>query len=182
MRKSFWIMLALVVLGGGPAIHADTFTDGTLNFTVVSGTGPAPTGSFVFDNITNVFNSFTVQWDGQTFDFATAGITLSNLGTSGNWCAATLADIQAPCTSFFISNSVFFLECVPGTFPLDCSNSRTEADSVSGTVSSTPVTTTTLGTYTVTETSSAVPEPCSLLLLAGGLLGVAGIKRRRSGC
>lgn len=180
MRKiPLLLLLILACVVSAPAIHADTFTNGTLNFAVVTGSGPTPTGSFVFDNTTSVFNSFTVQWNGQTFDFATAGITLANLGTSGNWCAATQADLQGPCLSIFPSPSVFFLECSPGTFPLDCSNGFKEQDGISGTVGSTPITNTTLGTYTITETSSAVPEPTSLLLLASGLAALPFLKRRR---
>ena len=40
-----------------PYAHADSFTDGTIDFTVTAGS-PAPTGSFVFDNTTNSTNSF----------------------------------------------------------------------------------------------------------------------------
>src|SRR5262249_39066104 len=37
------------------------------------------------------------------------------------------------------------------------------------------------GTLTISESQSAVPEPSSLLLLAGGLTGLLGLRRKRIG-
>src|SRR5215472_4363155 len=94
MRKSFWIVLALLVVCGAPVAHADSFTDGTLHFTVTSGS-PAPTGSFVFDNTTNMYTSFKVDWDGAVFDFGSE-FNGSNavLENSGSWCATAPANFS----------------------------------------------------------------------------------------
>jgi hypothetical protein len=49
-----------------PYAHADSITDGTLYFTVTSGS-PAPSASFVYDNTTGTMTSLTVDWDGAVF-------------------------------------------------------------------------------------------------------------------
>jgi hypothetical protein len=81
------VCLVFALCFAAPTAHADSLTDGTINFTVTSGS-PAPTGSFVFDNTTSTFTSFTVGWDGVIYNFGTSGITLAELGSSGFWCAA----------------------------------------------------------------------------------------------
>jgi hypothetical protein len=72
MRKSLWIIVTVLIVGFGlPTARADTFTERTMNFRVT--VGPvldAPTGSFVFDNTTNLFTTFEVIWDGIGFDLA----------------------------------------------------------------------------------------------------------------
>src|SRR5579864_4297441 len=83
------ILLALLAVPITQA-RADAYTDGTLTFAVSSGS-PIPTGSFVFDDTTNVLTSYTVIWDGTTFpDFPSFlfGDSLSQLTASGYWCAA----------------------------------------------------------------------------------------------
>lgn len=71
MRETLWIVSVLFLLTtiGAPNAHADSITDGTINFTVSSGS-PAPTGSFSFDNTTNAFTSVDVEWDGGGFLFS----------------------------------------------------------------------------------------------------------------
>jgi len=72
MCKSLWtIVTVLFVCIGVPTARADTFTERTINFRVT--VGPVldtPTGSFVFDNTTNLFTSFEVVWDSIGFDLA----------------------------------------------------------------------------------------------------------------
>src|SRR5271163_4439573 len=77
MRKYLWIILVfLVVAISVPNAHADTITEGTFSFTV-DGIGPPstqflPTSSFVYDNSTNEFTSFSVMWHGASFNFTMA--------------------------------------------------------------------------------------------------------------
>jgi hypothetical protein len=67
MRKPLWILFtALFTLMVTPNVYAGSVTTYTIHF---EGYGPLPTGSFVYDDTTNQFLSFTVQWDGLTFDF-----------------------------------------------------------------------------------------------------------------
>ncbi len=83
MRKTLWITLSVFFVAiAVPTVHADSITDGTINFTVSSGS-PAPTGSFVFDNTTNAFTAFTVDWDGLVFDFTGEANGLSAVTVSG---------------------------------------------------------------------------------------------------
>ena len=76
MRKSFWIiaLVALVLaVGAAPRAQADSFTDYTINFMGPAGTLFPVSGTIVYDNTPgalNPFATFTVSWDGETFDFA----------------------------------------------------------------------------------------------------------------
>ncbi len=65
MRKTLWITLAaLFVAIGAPNVRADSYTYRTIDFTVTGGNVPAaPTGSFIYDNTTNIFTSFEVVWN-----------------------------------------------------------------------------------------------------------------------
>src|SRR5260370_1013455 len=142
------VCLVFALCFAAPNAHADSFTDGIINFTVTSGS-PTPTGSFVFDNTTNAFTSFTVDWDGAVYDFSTSTITLAILGTSGGWCASGLAATTGSC------QGGPFQFCSFGIFP--------EAFTY------TDVFATAEGTYTVTETAVAAPEPSSLALMLAGV-------------
>lgn len=72
MRKSLLIIITMVFVAVGvPTAHADAFTESNINFQVTSGdVSDAPTGSFVFDNTTNLFTTFEVIWDGIGFNLA----------------------------------------------------------------------------------------------------------------
>ena len=71
MGKASGVVLVLLLFAAivAPNAHAtDVTTDYTISFTTTSGS-PAPTsGQFVFDDTTGQFLSFTVKWDGITFD------------------------------------------------------------------------------------------------------------------
>ena len=72
MRKTLWIIPLLFAAISAPNVHADDDTDYTINFTL-SPPGTLPTaGSFVYDNTTNTFVSFTVDWDGLVFDLTSS--------------------------------------------------------------------------------------------------------------
>jgi len=94
MQKTLWIILAALIAAiGAPNAHADTITDGAFGFTV-DGIGPPstqflPSGSFVYDNSTNQFTSFTVMWHGVSFDFTTAANGFTDPGAVG--CAGAPA-------------------------------------------------------------------------------------------
>ena len=88
MRKSSWIIPVLLLLAatGAPNAHADSTTDGTITFTVANGPDAAPTGSFVYDNMTNMFTSFTVNWDSFAYDFTAAANGFTDASAAG--CSA----------------------------------------------------------------------------------------------
>lgn len=65
MRKFLWASFSvLFLIIGVPNADADSYVDGTINFTVTGGNvAAAPTGSFVYDKTTNLFVSFLIFWD-----------------------------------------------------------------------------------------------------------------------
>ena len=146
--------------------HADSFTNGTLNFTVTQvapfhGTF-TPTGSFVFDDTTNTLTSFTVNWNGVVFDFVPlfTGVDLAVLGEGGNWSAGGNVGVDTPHPSqpFFTFN---------GSSDFSPSGSFTDGGARAS------------GTYTVTE-GVATPEPSTLALLVVAFACGAWLQRRET--
>jgi hypothetical protein len=167
MRRIFWSFLAVLFVGVcTPYAHADSITEGTLNFTVTQ-VGPfhgtfIPTGSFVFDNTTNTLAIFTVNWDGAVFDFAPSfiGVDLAVLGEAGTWSAGGNAGVDTPhpATPFFELGGMLGTLLPPGQF--------TDGGARAS------------GTYTVNE-EVRTPEPSSfahILLGLGALLMVMARK------
>jgi PEP-CTERM motif len=154
------VCLVFAICFAAPTAHADSLTDGTINFTVTSGS-PAPTGFFVFDNTTSTFTSFTVGWDGVIYNFGTSGITLAELGSSGFWCAAGPVSLSPGCPAEVVRLAILVLPEAPDDFsgPFPVAN----------------------GTYTVTETAVATPEPSSLALMLSGVGLVFAMRKRSSG-
>ena len=72
MRKSLLMIIIVVFVAiGVPTARADASTESNINFQVTTGdVFDAPTGSFIFDNTTNLFTTFEVAWDGIGFDLA----------------------------------------------------------------------------------------------------------------
>jgi hypothetical protein len=142
-----------------PCALADSLTVGTITFTATQGSIPTA-GSFVFDNTTNVYTSFSITWDGAVFDYVASGMlnpfhnTLANSGTwSGN----------APGSGVIIDNmlpNLFQITTVlvgPLQIPPVAQtyvNQTTVAD----------------GTFAVQETTISTREPGSVIFL---LLGIA---------
>ena len=155
-------LVALLLLTAAVA-RADTIIDGTYNFTVTSG-GPAPTASFVFDATTGGFVSFTFQWDGASFSTSNmrfGGITSSNVGSPGTWCADAEPSPGSLCGPSSFSMTPGFGSIFGGL-----SGTFTNGSAVAS------------GTYTVTETSP-VPEPSSILLFGTGVAAIVGSVRRK---
>jgi|HubBroStandDraft_4_1064222.scaffolds.fasta_scaffold116133_2 hypothetical protein len=174
MRKSLWIIFALILVAiAAPNVRADSFTDGTLNFTLVGG-GPAPTASFVFDNTTSTFTSFTVRWDGAAWDFAGVATSLGAFPslptgpTPSAWMACGPSTTSLTCAEppqdlalFFPGLAVVVLgPLAPGTFLVP--------DAAA------------FGGYTVSEVEVATPEPSSVALLLVGIGFLLVISKRLS--
>jgi hypothetical protein len=74
MQKFLWIVTLLVAGLLVPGLRADTYTDYTFNFMGPSGTLFPTAGSFIYDDTAgaiNPFSDFTVNWDGESFDYTT---------------------------------------------------------------------------------------------------------------
>jgi len=73
MRKTLWIIALALAFSASPRAQADSFTDYTINFMGPAGTLFPVSGTIVYDSTPgalNPFATFTVSWDGETFDFA----------------------------------------------------------------------------------------------------------------
>ena len=151
-RLSIVLAVSLVAVCA-PYAHADSITDGTLYFTVTTGS-LAPTASFVYDNTTSSFTSFTVEWDGAVFNFASP-LTLTKLGFSGGWCAAGPNGVP---------------ECgFPASFDLNGLIETYEADTF------TNPSAVAAGGYSVIETATPEPGLAGLVLL--GLAAFAALRK-----
>jgi hypothetical protein len=174
-RKSLWIILAVLV-GAicSPAVMADTI-DGTFSFTVSPGIELDPAASFVFDENTNQFTAFTVDWAGVGFDFTAAANSYS-----------ALSSCDGDDTFFQILTSP---SCSPGRWgallgpfaanfqfsvPPDTIVQVNEVLNGEGTVEESD------GTYTVSTTTVSTPEPSALALTltGGGLLWLSAGMRK----
>jgi|ERR1035441_4096932 hypothetical protein len=172
MRKSVWIIFTALFLAiVAPNAFADTVTDGSINFTYTSCIfctyAGGATGSFVYDNTTNTFTSFTVAWDSLLFDFTSLGNTFANPSASG--CAALptgnafIEDLVCGSSWLGYSNQdgsgAFQLYFADGTTPyVPLAATNYEIDR---------------GYYSVALTPDPTPEPASYLLFGTGLLALS---------
>jgi hypothetical protein len=96
MRKLLWIIGLLLAVIAAPRASADSFTYYTINFMGPAGTLFPTSGSIVYDNkkkAVNPFTSFTINWDGEVFDFTAAANQFNYLpGTH----TLALFDISVP--------------------------------------------------------------------------------------
>jgi hypothetical protein len=180
MRKSLWIVLALLVVGLAQVARADTTKSFNFTGNLTEGftSGDSVTGSFTLDLTTATITAF---------DFSTPFLTVdvSNNFSAGIFTDTTFVglefvDNQANSLSLWFltslasfSGNTFFTGLVLFPFPMEPTQSQL---CLSGCIISDSFTS---GSATPVTTAA---EPASFLLLGSGLLGLAGIKRRRSGC
>jgi hypothetical protein len=184
MRKSLWIVLALLVVGAAQVAHADTTESFNFSGTLIN--------SFMGND--SVTGTFTLDLTGGTitaFDFTTPVIAV-NVSNGFAASISTYTPAVNPNIDFVelrfqdrfgdylylwfqtglasFSGSTFFTGLViPDQFDVGISDIevyRQYFESTYTNGSATPVTT----------PVTTAPEPASLLLLGSGLLGVAGIK------
>ena len=116
MKKLFCFMAVLFAVTVSPRAHADTFTDYTINFLGPAGTLFPTSGTIVYDSTPgalNPFSSFTVKWDGETFDFTAIANQYNYL--YGTHTPATFNTSVAGCTgaSGYQSLIVAVVACSP---------------------------------------------------------------------
>jgi len=180
MRKCFWIIPAVLLLVAieAPAAHAD-LVDGTINFTLnpssEGGGGPDPTGSFVYDSTTGDLVSISLLWDGEDYsaDFLEiwSGEFVSNLGTSGGFCASA-------------DDTDSFDHCGPGSANIFAFLGPTEMSVGDSANHFTDDKAYAYGGYTVTTVDEGgsgggvpSPEPSSLALILVGIVALVGASK-----
>jgi len=152
MRKSFWIILAVLLVAiGAPALHADPYTP---TFTCVQSPCPGglPTAPGVtFSSPTTVV---TEMWDGLTINF-------------------NLPSTDAPTNVYTWSDCYFTSACPDAGFGITdvTLGVTTFSTSISGQF---------ISDTAANGSLSFTPEPSSMLLFGTGLLGLAYLVRRRS--
>jgi hypothetical protein len=194
LRKSFWIILpVLLVAIGAPNAHA-TVTDYTISFTCTIPTQGclSPTsGSFEYDNTTNQFTSFQVVWDGFTFNLAADGFfgglgSTPCIGTAGGPQAyASGLTLMTTCATDPATNwtgtaqsggpglSFRFLSFVDNNNFFEISVVDTTTPIPSGTFDFAN------GTFTTTiTTAAATPEPGTAVLWLTGILLMIVMRKR----
>lgn len=180
MRKSLWILLAVMVVAfSATNAHADSLTDGTINFTVTSGS-PTPTGSFVFDNTTNSFSSFSVLWAGLVFDLTSSANGLSGATVAGCPSAGIfsyLVDNGCGGKSGWEANGV---NMNTGHPEFDFLNMNDNTFHLFGRVSSSLNGLVADGTFSTTTTSVTASEPSSVALMLVGVGLVLLLRKRNS--
>jgi hypothetical protein len=158
MRKSFWIVLALLIVASAPVAHADTFAP-TFTCTPCVNPTTAPTAPDV------TFPSPTmldIDLDGLLFAITLPSGSLP--GDKYNWSASTTCSL------------ITFL-CNVGFFIVDQTQNTQPGD----TVDNLPFSTFVLASGELTFTSvAAAPEPSSLALIPLGL-GALLVMRKRLG-
>lgn len=189
-RRSFLVLLfvlfALFSSAVVPSARADVVTNYTINFTTASGIAPT-SGSFSYDSTTPLFSNFVVIWDGQTFDLSAsanapfagtapyAGPTnCTGEAATAAYAFAIMSQNVTGCSAQYYWNinslgGSFVFVVVPSANP-------SHADEI-GSSTTNPTIQLAAGDWTI-STVVATPEPATLVMLAGGLLGLLTLARR----
>jgi PEP-CTERM motif len=166
MRKSLWIMLAILLVAiAAPSAHADSYTDYTLTFGLTDGSPNATSGgTVILDNTSGIYTTFSVDWNGVVFDFS--GLFDKTLPLSAYWTGCA-ENAGSTCPLNGVSSCCTF---VP-SLSCNCGNSFPGTGFTDPTAAA-------LGTYTLNPV--AAPEPSSVALMLLGV-GLVFVMRKRIG-
>lgn len=192
MRKSLWIILVLLLFAAmdAPKAHADVVTDYAITFTPPGfGTTPAP-ALVTYDNTTNLFTSFTLDWDGTSFDLTASANTptTSPYGVppciNGNTGPAATIDLLTNCSSNWYVMAEPTAGGNPFSFPgisLYTGEQDAQGLTIGADIFFTPS-----GLFGIvangTFSAAVAPEPgtSSLVVIAAGVIGLVMAMRKRN--
>jgi hypothetical protein len=190
MRRAILMLVATMSLLGTPNAKADLMD--SVNYTITfTGTGTLPTaGSFTYDPDIHTFSHFLVTWDGLNFDLTSAAngpfVTSPAPSCIGSLTggAASFAVLSGDCTPPPTGFETTWKGALLNTgfqFGFFVDDGRNVAwnvfddEGAAGDAQPFDV----HGQWTISASSSAVPEPSAWILFLTVLLAVAIVKRSR---
>lgn len=186
MRKTLWIVVALLILGTQvPTAHADSFD--------ITWTGPFGSGSVTADTTNEgggeyLITSLTGTQDGLSVSLEPTGTYANNdnfIWPGGGPSSSCYSSEVSPsseldnCGFSFTdgtnSYNIFapFTSVVPGTTYWECSSAVDDCEGLAPDVASE------LTSFSITPAVTSAPEPRSLILLSTGILILIGMGLRK---
>ncbi|MGA8220153.1 MAG: PEP-CTERM sorting domain-containing protein [Candidatus Acidiferrales bacterium] len=176
MRKTSWVLALLWVAAFAQPAFADTYT-----ITLYDSSNPTRvdgTGTFTYNGTS--FTSFTVTWDGTTFDLESVANAGNNFGCAHGGAAATFTFLtNHSCEASLKKGFGWKAASIPGKFTFFSTGPGELVDISHSSGSAKVFGFSQDGQFTVVDTS-VLPEPSTVTLTLLGI-GFVTVMRKRKG-